>query len=78
MSLISIDKLLSRITTCYMLNEQSHICPNEYISNEGKLVNCMNYMLEFPEYPGYLRCSCGYTVKIVKTLIYIVKDPTNE
>lgn len=61
-----------------MAPEQSPICPNEYINSEGKTTICMNYMLEYPNNPGYLKCSCGYSVKIIKRIIRIVGGETNE
>lgn len=55
-----------------MAEEQSPICPNTYVTNEGEVVACMCYMIEYPYNLGYLKCSCGYAVKIVKRTIYIV------
>lgn len=51
------------------MSEQSQFCPNTYVTPEGKTVACMGYMIERPDNLGYYNCSCGYSVKIQKTIV---------
>lgn len=40
------------------MSKQNQICPE-----------CGGYMVEKSNYPGWLRCSCGYAVKVLKRII---------